>query len=288
MTSFIPCLEYDNVIHIPHETKPEQIYQEMLAHTGKCLMIPGNFYITNRNLIQEMPTTQWIKPGTISRFGHFVMDTHLDKKHPELFMFNTHRQLWEAAYLDPTFLRQKPPPYLEPIPYLFQFPLFTPLFCRDLIEEMENFGQWSGGDHIDNRLHGKYENVPTRDIHLRQIGLGEIWKEFIKIYIFPLTKTFFPGVLYKGTNIDFVVKYSMDGQKDLSPHHDSSSYSLNIALNQMGVDFEGGGTHFIKTGYYNKNQPVGHCLMHPGKVTHYHQGVAITKGTRYILVSFVE
>ena len=42
-----------------------------------------------------------------------------------------------------------------------------PLFLHS--QEMEHFGQWSGGDHQDKRLSGGYENVPTRDIHMNQV-----------------------------------------------------------------------------------------------------------------------
>ena len=31
----------------------------------------------------------------------------------------------------------------------------------------------------------------------------------------------------------------------------------------------------------------GWMLMHPGRLTHYHEGLETTAGTRYIMVSFV-
>ena len=37
-------------------------------------------------------------------------------------------------------------------------------------QEMEHFGQWSGGSHEDKRLSGGYENVPTQDIHMNQVS----------------------------------------------------------------------------------------------------------------------
>ena len=38
-----------------------------------------------------------------------------------------------------------------------------------VIQELENFGKWSNGEHDDPRLDGGYENVPTRDIHMNQV-----------------------------------------------------------------------------------------------------------------------
>ena len=78
----------------------------------------------------------------------------------------------------------------------------------------------------------------------------------------------------------------MKGQKKLQPHHDSSAYSVNIALNTPGVDFQGGGTRFVKQGVHVQNKK-GHAIIHPGRLTHYHEGVPITSGVRYIMVSFV-
>ena len=43
--------------------------------------------------------------------------------------------------------------------------------CDDITppQEMEHFGQWSGGTNQDERISGGYENVPTRDIHVNQV-----------------------------------------------------------------------------------------------------------------------
>lgn len=46
--------------------------------------------------------------------------------------------------------------------------------------------------------------------------------------------------------MNFVVRYRPDEQPALRPHHDASTYTINLALNQVGVDFEGGGSRFIR------------------------------------------
>ena len=38
--------------------------------------------------------------------------------------------------------------------------------------------------------------------------------------------------------MNFVVRYKPDEQPALRPHHDSSTYTINIALNQPGRDYE--------------------------------------------------
>ena len=35
--------------------------------------------------------------------------------------------------------------YFQPCPDVFWFAVFTTQYCNELVEEMENFGQWSGG-----------------------------------------------------------------------------------------------------------------------------------------------
>jgi hypothetical protein len=45
---------------------------------------------------------------------------------------------------------------------------------------------------------------------------------------------------------DTFCRYRPDEQPDLIPHDDNSLYTVNIALNRPGVDFEGGGTRFLR------------------------------------------
>ena len=45
----------------------------------------------------------------------------------------------------------------------------------------------------DPRLDGGYENVPTDDIHMTQIGLEKQWLQFLKDYVAPLATRVYPG-----------------------------------------------------------------------------------------------
>jgi hypothetical protein len=51
--------------------------------------------------------------------------------------------------------------------------------------------------------------------------------------------------------------------------------------------YEGGGCRFIKQNKEVVNKDIGSMIIHPGKLTHYHEGIPITYGERYILVSFI-
>ena len=168
---------------------------------------------------------------------------------------------------------------------LFELDVFTPDMCRYIIDTVEERACWSrGGDrHYDSRL-GSYENHPTSDIHLSEIGLGEAWEAFLHSHIAPRVWDEFQFTT-TGVNISFVVKYSLDIQKELKPHHDSSSYTINICLND---EFKGGGVYFLRSKRTIRHTKVGSAILHPGKVTHMHEGLPLIEGVRYILVTFVK
>ena len=77
---------------------------------------------------------------------------------------------------------------------------------------------------------------------MADLGLEDMWKFIIDTYIKPIMWNEYKYNT-SDINISFIVKYSMDGQKELEPHHDSSAYTVNICLNN---NFEGGGCHFIR------------------------------------------
>jgi len=51
---------------------------------------------------------------------------------------------------------------------------------------------------------------------------------------------------------------------------------------------QGGGTRFIRYNCSVTKSRLGWMLVHPGRLTHYHEGLPITNGTRYIMVSFID
>jgi hypothetical protein len=80
----------------------------------------------------------------------------------------------------------------------------------------------------------------------------------------------------------FVVKYKDSEQSYLDMHRDGSFLSFNILLSNT-TDFEGGGTYFDDglTSYSEQ----GDILIHSSRIKH--AGLPITKGTRYLLVGFL-
>ena len=86
----------------------------------------------------------------------------------------------------------------------------------------------------------------------------------------------------------FIVKYDASvpgGQRMLSSHRDGSTFSFNVLLSEPGVAFEGGGTRFETLGI-TVSAGVGDVVLHCGQMLH--GGGLISRGTRYILVGFIE
>ncbi|KAJ3586291.1 hypothetical protein NHX12_012691 [Muraenolepis orangiensis] len=134
-----------------------------------------------------------------------------------------------------------------PCPDVYWFPLFTDVACDHFVEEMEHYGKWSGGGGADKRIQGGYENVPTIDIHMNQVGYAGEWHKMLLDYVAPLTEKIFPGYYTKG-----------------------------------------GGCRFIRYNCSVEAPRKGWALMHPGRLTHYHEGLRTTGGVRYIAISFLD
>lgn len=168
----------------------------------------------------------------------------------------------------------------EPINDVIQFPIVNEVFCDELINICESHDNWSGATNNDKRI--GYENVPTNDIHLTQLNLHEDWNKFLLKYIAPIVSYRWGSFKTSKLNIGFIVKYDSEF-KSLEPHHDSSSYTLNICLND---EFDGGEINFVKKNKTIKNKK-GYCIIHPGRITHYHEALPVENGNKYVFVSFV-
>lgn len=213
------------------------------------------------------------------------------RKHSDMFEMITNKLDWEEKYLHPDYYKLKTPEWKmeEPCTDVFWVPLFSETFSTHLWQECEHFGEWSGGGHKDKRISGGYENVPTVDIHMNQIAFEPQWMHFLKHYVSPIANHIYTGYTSEARAfMNFVVKYHPLEQYFLRPHHDSSTYTINVALNRYGVDYQGGGARFIRYDCAVANTKMGWALMHPGRLTHQHEGLPTTNGTRYILVSFID
>ncbi|TKS77016.1 Procollagen-lysine,2-oxoglutarate 5-dioxygenase 1 [Collichthys lucidus] len=232
-------------------------------------------YVTNMHTFGRILSTDNYKMG------------HL---HNDLWQIFENPVDWQERYIHENYtLIMKNQMVETPCPDVYWFPIFSNIACDHIVEEMEHFGKWSGGGNTDTRIQGGYENVPTIDIHMNQINFEKEWHKFLLEFIAPITEKMFPGYYTKAQfDLAFVVRYKPDEQPSLRPHHDASTFTINVALNQVGLDYQGGGCRFLRYDCSIEAPRKGWALMHPGRLTHYHEGLPTTAGVRYIAVSFVD
>lgn len=187
---------------------------------------------------------------------------------------------WCDKYITPVMLQGDHELMTEEIgPNIAEFPLFTNRFCEELIQLAESNGQWTVGRH---------EFYPTNDMLMEHLGMKEIYTRVIREFVAPLATWYWT---LEGTGWDtvedetFIIRYKPDKQGQLSVHHDYSSYTIGVRLND---EFEGGGTFFPKYQVTAMPKRNGNAFLHPGMITHRHGGKPVYSGTRYINVSFIK
>jgi len=270
----------DLITHKDEEKRPNFIHKLLDADMSFCANLREAdvfFYVTNR-----------------ANFGHLVDADNFNTEHlnNELWEISRNRWDWEQRYIHVNYSQglEENAILTQPCPDVYWFPIVTERFADELVAEVEHNGKWSDGSNKDSRLNGGYENVPTRDIHMNQIFWEKEWLLFLQNYVRPLQEKAFTGYFHDPPRaiMNFMVRYKPDEQPSLRPHHDSSTYTINIAMNHAGTDFEGGGCKFIRYDCAVTSTKKGWMLMHPGRLTHYHEGLKTTKGTRYIMISFID
>ncbi|EDV97127.1 GH16659, partial [Drosophila grimshawi] len=226
--------------------------------------------------------------------GHLVNAENFNSTvvRPDFHTLFSNRYDWTIKYIQPNYSAQLNESMVipQPCPDVYWLHIVTDAFCDDLVAIMEAFGKWSEGKNQDKRLEGGYEAVPTRDIHMRQVGLDQVYLKFLQMFVRPLQERIFTGYYHNPPRslMNFMVRYRPDEQPSLRPHHDSSTYTINIAMNNVGIDYEGGGCRFLRYNCSVTETKKGWMLMHPGRLTHFHEGLLVTRGTRYIMISFID
>jgi hypothetical protein len=162
----------------------------------------------------------------------------------------------------------------------FQYPkIFTHDICKWIINESENYAHSSGG-WTKNR----HNNYPTTDLPIDNIkSIFPFMIETFRTISIKIKNSYNLSDDIKINFVDvFVVKYKFNEQNYLEIHKDGSFLSFNILLSNPN-DFDGGGTYFDDGLIMKPDQ--GDLIIHSSKIKH--SGLPITKGTRYLLVGFI-
>ena len=165
----------------------------------------------------------------------------------------------------------------EPVKDVYNVPLFSDVFCKLMIDEIENM-----------QKHFSFSPNPDED-QLRQIPeivLNEITPDLynsLMNVVFSVVNPIFLTLWNRhvtGGGIQ-IANYNLKDKKQGAWHHDASAdISMVVPLNTG--DYVGGGTEFLNRGVV-KPLPKGNALIFPS-YTHLHRGLPVQSGNRYLLV----
>ena len=158
--------------------------------------------------------------------------------------------------------------------------IYTDDMCNYIIGECNLYAAKNNG--WDTQRHDSH---PTTDLPVERIpSIFNLIIQSATTIIRKIRSSYeIPDDLKLDISDIFVVKYEHDKQNSLEVHTDESDFSFNILLSDKNK-FEGGGTYFDDG--LTTHLERGDLLIHSGKVLH--RGLAINKGTRYVLVGFVK
>jgi hypothetical protein len=227
-------------------------------------MLPGlNAFATPKNALGQVPAEQRTKPTA----SGILDDADWDK--------------WKATYLDPAMRSGEAELVTDEVGFrhsnIYEFPLFSPAFCSELVDLAEAKGLWSTGRH---------QYYPTDDTSLATLGLNRAYNRVLKEIVIPhIVKIWQLESDWDNATLEnFIVRYKPNKQERLSLHHDLSEVTCLVKLNDA---FEGGGTFFPRYGLCVTPRRIGNAFVHPGAITHRHGARPIYAGKRYISVSFM-
>jgi hypothetical protein len=193
-------------------------------------------------------------------------------------------QHYDPAFLDPLLLRGDRTEVLkEEAEQIYAFRLFTPEFCRLLIEEAELAGQWRTEADVEDNPYTdiKEYSLPDTTVHLEKLGaLDAVYREIVERHLRPLIEATWRTFRMQKVSAPYVLRYSPDRIASMDLHHDLETVTLVVYLNDA---FEGGGTRFPRWNYCTGKRAPGSAIVYPGGLSHEHEGLAITSGLRYLM-----
>ena len=195
----------------------------------------------------------------------------------DLFIYN---EEWDTKYLAPELLLTNYNYKLLATEHglgIFTLPIFSKLFCQELLVKLKNFTDWETNRH---------KTYPTNDILIEKFdtNFSKIYDSTLRNILVPALTTLYDCPIGNFIHETFIIRYRVENQSHLDIHHDSSSFTVCVTFSPEN-EYEGGGTYFpqhkltLKTGQ-------GTATIHPGKFTHKHGVKPIISGERYAMVSF--
>jgi len=167
----------------------------------------------------------------------------------------------------------------NPAPGVHTFPLYTEAYCRALIEVADA----TGGFFQDE---GATYAVPELRLTYISNLVMSAYVEVAGRFILPAIEEIYGlGEHFDVFRVPFICKYTQETATQMERHHDAHGVlSVAISLNR---EFEGGAIYFNAQDFNNKDVPVGYATLFPSLLTHEHEVLPITAGTRYSLTCWL-
>lgn len=156
---------------------------------------------------------------------------------------------------------------------ILELDFLTPLGCEKLIEMAEKNGSWE-------QLPGDSYPAQEKRLDLIWPEMFDMLKEYLSEKIYPIMEDYWNPVKIPGLADAFVIKYSMDSQRHLDCHNDTSLVSLSVKLND---DYQGAELFFYRQNFSNSSVKKGKAIAWPGQVSHPHECKELEEGTKYSL-----
>tara|TARA_R100000935_G_scaffold53827_1_gene81984 strand:+ start:1250 stop:1996 length:747 start_codon:yes stop_codon:yes gene_type:complete len=165
----------------------------------------------------------------------------------------------------------------EPIKDVYNVPLFSDVFCRLMMDEIENMQKHFS--FSPNPEEDKLRQIP--EIVLNEMA-PDLYKSLMEV-VFSVVNPIFLTLWNRHVTDGGVqiANYNLKNKQQGAWHHDASAdISMVVPLNTG--DYVGGGTEFLNRGVV-KPLPKGNALIFPS-YTHMHRGLPVKSGDRYLLV----
>ena len=255
--------DFTNIISVCKKNINYSLFEDILYNNNKNALIEFKNYI---NFDNSKKTCY-----------KFVLDNSIERKQINLQLKNKYGDIIDD--INEIMDEKRNLKYNRFLQRFHYEKVYTPDICRYLINESEKYAANNGGWTTK-----RHDNYPTTDLPVEKIpSIFGLVLETLHTIVIKVKKSYgLRDNMVINIHDLFVVKYKDSEQNYLDMHLDGSFLSFNILLSNT-ADFEGGGTYFDDGLISHLEQ--GDILIHSSKIKH--AGLPITKGTRYLLVGFL-
>ena len=172
-------------------------------------------------------------------------------------------------------------PWREVAADILVMPFWTRDFCEEVMAAADLLDEYKpyGPDAQKNAAPGQETRLDRISPRFAENFNAHLFRDVVPV----IRKHWWPVSVGK-LRMPFVLRYTPETQRSMSPHHDTSLVSFTVRLND---GHEGGCLTFPRQHWDTRDVPVGHIVAFPGRVTHVHWAEPLIAGRRYVLTAWL-